>query len=154
VRDRVWPTSGEYKVLSLLHTQNKANIKQIPSGVKNTKAYLLEGNNLSAWIFEINGRKGQVNTVGGEGRRYWVGRGVEGASSSEGENYSEGAKIKSWYDNPEWRTEISAYSSGDKSIEFVTVIILGDKGKSSPQIEYGAINEVKGVLVNGQFIGF
>jgi len=154
VRDRVWPTSGEYKVLSLLHTQNKAGIKQIPSGIKSTKAYLLEGNNLSAWLFEINGRKGQINSVGGEGKQYWVSSGVEGGNSTSGENYSKGVQIKPWYDNPKWRVEMSAYSDGDESIEFVTVITLGNKGKNSPQIEYGAANEVKGVSVNEQFIRF
>jgi len=118
VHDRVVSTDSAYTKKWLLHTVHKPFVPGVLAIVGREDAGILQ--NQSDWIRIENGdgrldvkrllpEGAIVRLIGGEGYRYYVeSDGLDGnlRGGFNGENFSEGAIEKPWFDNSNWRLEI------------------------------------------------
>ncbi|WP_198343294.1 hypothetical protein [Oleiphilus messinensis] len=118
IRDRVWPVESEYRVTAVFHTLAKPMSEIVaPHGL--TMKIRGDGGVLARVDYWSNVAL-SLDLIGGEKGRYWV---VDD-NTMEGKNYDGGSKQKSWFDNPEWRTELSGYPAASGSFELLTVVQL------------------------------
>ena len=121
VFDRVNSTNSAYKKKWTLHTPNKflGGVETVVSGTAVNGIVTVEGTSIAGNTMTMTNGGGKlflqtllpvsytVNKVGGPGYRYYVESDGNDADGYDGVNYSGGANEQSWFDNGDWRIEIS-----------------------------------------------
>jgi MYXO-CTERM domain-containing protein len=169
VFDRVNSTSAAYKKKWVLHTPNKmlGGTEVVVRGSATDGIMTVDGATIPANTLTMTNGGGKlflqtllpasytVNKVGGPNHRYYVENDGDDGDGYDGTNYSGGASEQPWYDNGDWRVEISPGTASN----FDTFLnLLSPRSSVTASVDAGSVllnNSVVTVMkVGGHVVGF